>query len=373
MIYFLCHEDEKNYQWDIVPIGEGLEEKGVPFCSSANYWRKPDGSFLFKKNQSIDPLKARAIIVSTGYLHWIKDSGQVAYGNLPDWLVTKKPNEKPRVIGMDASDGYINPITSRWIDCFDLVLRSHFNNKLWWPSNVKPWVFGLTKRIIDSAANSKKTWSERNGCLFTFGASHGYTHPARKWATEKLLPILSEMLPINESTDNLSQEPLDPSESLLWKQCARRHSAAYFARMGAAKACAAFCGDLIPAYPKYADYLVGGKKAKLKRFLWNSLSKCLHKNPRNVQPDSWRFWEGLASETAVIHFDAIQAGWEMPVMPENWKHYIGVNLENADEAVVRLKADPDLLRRVAEEGRKWALANYSPSVTAERLLSYLKN
>jgi len=55
-------------------------------------------------------------------------------------------------------------------------------------------------------------------------------------------------------------------------------------------------------------------------------------------------------------------------MPENWKHYIGVNLENVDRDVRRITESPNLLEDVAAQGRQWAMENYSPKKAASRML-----
>ena len=104
---------------------------------------------------------------------------------------------------------------------------------------------------------------------------------------------------------------------------------------------------------------------------YEMLGKLDPRPPRSVQWDSFRFWEALAAGSVTFNIDLERYGVVLPVMPENWRHYVGVNLENVDEAIKRLEADPDLLRRVAEEGRRWAIENYSPRCAAERMLALI--
>ena len=371
MIYFLCHPDPCNYQWDIIPLAEGLEEMGVPFCSNANYWIKPDGKYLLRSDSDVDPLSADAVVVSTGFLNWARDAGSFEHGELPDWLIDRAKPSRTKVVGLDVSDGYLSPITTRWAHCFDIILRAHYNRRMWWPANVRPWAFGLSARIIAASKKARAPWEKRGGCLFAFGASHGFSHGGRQWASERILPKLAEVLCIDSSQDDLKLSPDNPEDALLWKQCVRRHSPSFFKRLGEARACAAFCGELVPGLPQRVNFLVGGNKARAKRIFWELVSQALGLPPRNVQPDSWRFWESLACWTATIHFDMEQSGWEMPVMPENLKHYIGVDLRNPEETIKRLQDDPALLQRVAHEGREWAIANYSPKAAACRLLDML--
>jgi hypothetical protein len=371
VIYFLCHPDAENYQWDVVPLAEGLSELGVPYCSSADYWMKPDGGYLLPKNPDFDPLSADAVVVSSGFLKWVKDDGQCEFGELPEWILKRPHGCRSKFVALDVSDGYLGPATTKWSAKFDLILRAQYNRRMWWNPNVRPWAFGLTQRIVESSRDVCRPWSERSGCVFAFGASHGYDHGSREWARRHLLAGFKALIGVDDSQDDLSVAPQNPRDALLWKQCLHRHSPSFFRRLGGAKACAAFCGELVPGMPKKVNFLVGGNRARAKRRFWECCSSALGLFPRNVQPDSWRFWEALACGTAVIHFDTKQTGWEMPVMPENWKHYIGVDVRRPAEALERLREEPEVLGRVARDGRNWALEHYAPKAVAGRFLETL--
>jgi len=100
---------------------------------------------------------------------------------------------------------------------------------------------------------NKNKWNNREGCLFSFGASHGYTHGAREWAQKHCMPKIGSILNIDQSQDNLNIEPKDPEDFLLWSQCLKRHSNAFFERLGRAKACAAFPELPVPEVLGYHD------------------------------------------------------------------------------------------------------------------------
>jgi hypothetical protein len=89
-----------------------------------------------------------------------------------------------------------------------------------------------------------------------------------------------------------------------------------------------------------------------------------------VQWDSFRFWEALAAGCAAFNIDLEYYGVVLPVMPVNGRDYLGVRFDAVEETITRLEADPGLLERVAEQGRQWALANYSPRAMATRLLEW---
>ncbi|WP_347237749.1 glycosyltransferase [Sphaerospermopsis sp. FACHB-1194] len=87
-----------------------------------------------------------------------------------------------------------------------------------------------------------------------------------------------------------------------------------------------------------------------------------------VQWDSWRFWESLAAGCVTFHLDFDKYGLDIPVMPENWRHYIGIDLDNVPAAIDRIVDEPEILEKIALEGRRWAIENYSPVPTALRFL-----
>ena len=87
--------------------------------------------------------------------------------------------------------------------------------------------------------------------------------------------------------------------------------------------------------------------------------------------ESWRFWEAMAAGCVVLHVDLEKYGATLPIMPQNWRHYIGVDLENLQDTVERIEREPDLLEMISSAGREWSLQHYSPLPTARRFLSTL--
>jgi hypothetical protein len=87
-----------------------------------------------------------------------------------------------------------------------------------------------------------------------------------------------------------------------------------------------------------------------------------------TQWDSWRLWESFSAGCASIHIDFEMYGLVLPEMPENWAHYIGVDFDNIEESIVKISDQPDLIKKIGEEGRKWAITHYAPKPTAQRFL-----
>jgi len=88
-----------------------------------------------------------------------------------------------------------------------------------------------------------------------------------------------------------------------------------------------------------------------------------------MQWDSWRLWESLAAGCVTFHVDFEKYGLYPPVMPENWRHYVGIDLNKIQEAVERIAAEPQLLENISLQARRWAIEHYSPVPTALRFLA----
>jgi hypothetical protein len=91
------------------------------------------------------------------------------------------------------------------------------------------------------------------------------------------------------------------------------------------------------------------------------------------QWDSWRLWETFAANTVVINIDFEKYGVELPVMPVNFKHYIGIDLKKPEESIKKIELlGYEDFENIAKEGAKWASDNYSPRATALRFLEIIK-
>ena len=86
------------------------------------------------------------------------------------------------------------------------------------------------------------------------------------------------------------------------------------------------------------------------------------------QWDSFRLWEAFSAGCLVIHTDLDEEGCVLPVMPQNGFHYLGLNLKNPRGMRERILKLSSSFGQIAQNGREWALANYSPRAIAQRFL-----
>jgi hypothetical protein len=272
-------------------------------------------------------------------------------------------------IFMDNHDGYRTVSWEPEYRQFDLILRSKLNCRAWHPENIRPWAYGLTNRVIQATAGAPPFASRRRAILVNFGASHPYRYGARELSRARFEPKIKEQMSIDRTVDDLSSEPSNAYEALMWRQTGGRFSRQYYERLKQSQAVACFCGDIIPPMPFRPErYLVGGNRAKLRRAFYQMLSLIDPRSPRSVGCDSFRFWEALAAGCAAINVDLEHYGVKLPVMPENGRHYLGLNFARVKQFVDQLREEPEVLAAVANEGKRWAELHYSPKAAAQRLL-----
>lgn len=371
-VYFYCCPEPNNLQDDIIILAEGLRELGIPFYCSADYWLQSptEGDYLFRRTPDVQPDDCDVVVLPYTWFNWILlELPRPIRREVPAGLFKK--GRRYRTVYMDTNDGLRTVSWEPAFRQFDIILRTKYNRRAWRPSNLRPWVLGISSRMLRMTAGAPPFSSRKRTVLVNFGASHHYPHTARIRSHEVFDPVIKRILELDSTRDDLSAAPADPYDRLMWEQTNHRHSRSYYERLKNSQAVSCFCGDLIPPMPwrNPAQYLVGGNKAKLKRFFFDALAHLDPRPERIVQWDSWRFWEALAAGCATFNVDLERYGALLPVMPEKGRHYFGVNLAKPGEVVDRILDDPDSLARVAAAGRQWALEMYAPAAMARRFLA----
>jgi len=368
LVYFYCVDRQDAYQDDVVVLADGLRQIGARVAGNCNYWQcspTPD-DWLVRADPNIRPEDCDIVVLSSAWARWIDRDFNVHLRPLPKDLFT--PGRAYRTAYLDFDDGYM---TSTWqpaYRAFDAIFRTKYNRRCFHPSNHQPWVLGLNTRMITMTAGAPDWTARKSEVLINFGASHPYAHSARTKAAPPFLAATKGRFALNDRRDDLSMPPVDPYDLLMWHQTQRRHSRAYYERLKSAQAIATFCGELIPPAPFHPRYLVGGRRAKINRAFYDTLSLLDPRPQRLIQWDSWRFWEGLAAGCLVFNLDLPHYGVALPVMPEPFVHYVPVRPEKAGDALARLMDEPGLAPRIAAQGRAWAMEHYTPAALARRFL-----
>jgi hypothetical protein len=350
------------YQHETVALCEGLQELGLEFFGSDNYWYENEKNGYLVKKASPD-YNSDVDVYSTFYFR--------AFPEAINFVNYNKIN-----VFIDREDGlygeYGNPKYKR----FNLILRTHYNkniNYAYYNKKIKPWAFGLTNRIIQAVDQQ-----EKEPILDRIFMSFRLTHDLRSRAVNEMSPVISAKFPIFEEI-TMSLKNYDPTfasdtDRLNWLQSGHRHDPKYFRLLNTSRLTYAFGGFIYPKpfatnrIVRQLQVLSGAKANILKRFGKDN-SKCYMID----QFDSWRLWESFYSSTCPIHMDFEYWGWVLPVMPKSKIHYWGVEGFRFKEAAEELLAvKKESLEQITMEGRKWSAENYSPIATAKRFVEMIK-
>lgn len=370
-VFFYCCDESGNLQEDIIAVAEGLRALGIPYYASCDYWLRSTepADYLFRRDPQVTHQDCDIVVVTYTWPRWVRMRDFVVREQpLPEGLFA--PKRTWATVFMDNNDGYRTCAWAREYRQFDAILRSKFNPRAYHPSNMRAWTYGLTERVVEATADGLPFAERERTLLVNFGASHPFTYGARDLAERRFEQKIERALPTDRTQDDLSAEPQDAFEGLMWRQTGGRFSRGYYERLKRTQAVACFCGDVIPPAPENPErYLVGGNRARLRRLAFEALGRLDLRPPRAVGADSFRFWEALSAGCAAINLDLEHYGVEMPVMPVNGKDYLGVDLDRVDPFIDQLVEEPRLLEQVGAGGQLWAHTHYSPAAVARRLLA----
>ncbi|XGV98173.1 MAG: glycosyltransferase [Leptolyngbya sp. BL-A-14] len=379
-IYFYCYPPQLRgdhsyntayhyYQHSPVVLAEGLRALGVEFYANTNYWRlAPDtDDYLFQHNPDITPDDCSVVIVND--IDFL--CSQMAF---PQGLFHPKRNYKTVYLDISDEDPR-KDIFHNDFRQFDFIFKAHYSHKSWYPSNVYPWLFGLSERILAETQQVPDFHSRNQKVLVNFRDSR-HPHTVRKFVRKHYIPKLQTVLSVDSAID----KPIDPLNNPMDEriqamspyelmQCAHtsgRHFPTYYKRLQYTAACACFGGFFTSPLPR-------NQSSPISQNLRRVVTKLNLKTNRILQWDSWRFWESLAAGCVTFHVDFNKYGFCLPVMPENWKHYIGIDLDQLQESIDRIAQEPEILEKISVAGRQWALEYYNPTAIAQRFLETLCN
>jgi hypothetical protein len=338
----------------LIVLAEGLTALGFEIYSNCSYWRLSHNSeeYLFRHNPDISPDDCSIVIFGDIF----RKEEITKPLTTPEKLF--HPNRQYLTVLLEDCDGCATFTFRPEYRKADFVFKAHFNSKLKFPANVYPWAFGLSERIIKATSNNQN-FQYRNNTLLVNYRHKQFAHSVRKTVDKELLSKVDKLIALDRFID--SNTPTDPYDYWQWSRTGGRHSPNYYQRLKDSAACAAFGGFFVPPFPKDPSSLIT-------RILKNAYSKFGLKSNQIIQWDSWRLWESLAAGCATLHVDFEKYGCQLPVMPENWRHYIGIDLNNMDETISRIHDEPEILEKVSIQGKLWALEHYSPIATARRFL-----
>jgi hypothetical protein len=357
LIYFFLveHEDsahESLYQHTAIALAEGLESLNVRFVSNVDYWRaRPEAAPLFCSDPAVDPYNCSVVVFTSD---WLEKGLQI-----PSRLFAGPT--RPISVYLDCEDGNRLRSLQPGFPKFDIVLRAHYTAAMPYPPNFRPWAFGLSNRIIEASTRPDPVEKPVPRIVVSY-RHRRFPHSVRMHAEHSFLEKLPSALAVYRYTDDFTLVTSDPVTDHLWRITGRRHSDRYYSELRESAACACFGGYFVPAWPRDERHV-------LSRLMKRAMTPLRIRSRQITQFDSWRLWESFAAGCATLHLDLAKYGAVLPVMPENWKDYIGLDLDDVDADIDRMFGDPDLLQRIGLSGQAWSINTYGPRPTAERFLA----
>lgn len=353
-IYFMFSEHGISHI--SVSIAEGLEYLGISIFANQNYSPSyfKQGEFLFKKDNNISPNDCAICVVDINYDHIMFTGKQH-----PFFEQITDLREDLVVICVDMGDVY-HPATMSYLtnSIFKGVLRTHTSSLIEHSPYCISWTFGLTNRII-KATKPNLDFCQRNKEMIAIFRS-SLNQSVRIAMSFSFLSCLRNKIKIHENLieENLTnQTDQNDFHSFYSSQSKTHHVSEWFKLLKETMFCCAYggsfhCNNLFQS--EYAGMDISTISVQPKRaiFRW----------------DSWRFWESLAAGCVTIHLDFEQCGFLLPIKPINWQHYVGIDLTNPRATAERILDEPDLMAKIAYNGRQWTLENYSPLPVACRFL-----
>lgn len=374
-IYFYCHAQGDNrypgFQHQLINLGFGLKKLGVEFFSNITYWKIGENEFLFNKSEiSVD--ECDVLITSHGEFEY--------FWELPNQFF--KENRKYLTVYIDTADGLFTRSYSKELKNIDIVLKQK-SKGMWYPDNCKyPWAFGLSPYM---KMENKESFAFENRTK-EIAANYRHVHTFRKQGEGIISKLKNFKLNKNsEQLDYTEKENLIENENDFYKlgylQSGGRFHPNYLERLRKSYACACFGGNLLPS----SIFVKNEKLFRIGNYFYDNTNKgrlvdVFRKLNLQIkhrygifQWDSWRLWETFSANTVVVNIDFEKYGVELPVMPINFKHYIGIDLMNPKENLNKLEnLSFQDFENIANEGAKWADENYAPKAVALRFLEIVK-
>src|SRR5690606_38546775 len=129
-------------------------------------------------------------------------------------------------------DTWVDAATNSWEPEFrhcDLILRTQFNRRCAYPSNLRPWVLGFTHRVQEATACGLPFEQRRRVLVENFSYTHPYPHGLRQVFLERIAPKLGPVLPLDRTKSVVDPGAMSARDRLMWEQSVDKHNPDYFA------------------------------------------------------------------------------------------------------------------------------------------------
>jgi hypothetical protein len=358
-----------NFSPEAVQLAYGFEKLGHTVIGNINYW----------------PIENRFLIVENNQDNYdlaIMDH-RFVYHTKP-WVIrhhvdSSKLHSTPKVLLERQCGQELNPQWNRdgWLDFFDVICAT--DRTLLHPrhSKIVPWQIGIIPEARTFLQNNEM--ESNDAILYNFRVSHDVRGIAVKTLITSAFEGRTRRLVQHFDTDSNSQK----SGIDLNRLTGGRFNEAYFRRVNSYSLFLTVGGYL---QVKPFGYESQDAEGKVNVTFRTRLQRKMNRHFRAVfnlygsrdcqfvlQWDSFRWWEGLCSSSVPVMLDFRYWGLELPVLPVEGEHYIGIKSLNDPSLLERISSMSEAeLKAIGLAGRRWFEDHYSPESQAMRLLGIVE-
>jgi hypothetical protein len=333
-VFFVFPRADCELYWSSCLAG-GFQELGIPIFSNFNLYPLGETvrpTWLFP-HSSMPPAMAALIIGDVSELEKCShECRRVAE------FVTSQPQRRVLLCMADSVNTLDFPFPSS-------VFVAHRTERIRPRGKLIPWAFGLNRDVLKKIDAARSQGPRRPVFIRNFRPS--FNQCVRQVLDLAFVRNLSKHFDIDSTID-------DGVDRFLQN---------HYSRLATAFGCLAYGGSFIEDYSRN-PYLAARGHAER----W-----VVGDDPVIIRWDSWRFWESMASGCLTVALDFDEYGFQLPVMPENGVHYVGLRFDQLSEALGVLIGDRDRLSEIAEQGRRWAITHYASAPMALRFLSTVEH
>jgi hypothetical protein len=217
-------------------------------------------------------------------------------------------------------------------------LMTHENRFLPFKQPRQPWAFGLSNKWLQRHVNTTPFSTRRPVLVRNFRPSP--SQGVRSALDLALVPHLEKYFTIDRTIE----------------------VSGYPERLTNSVGCLAYGGEFYSDLVKNPYF---AKDASLQQLHANCP---MQRDTVVARWDSWRFWESLAAGCLTFQLDFEEYGFLLPEMPVRWKHYVPLRLDDPKGSVQEFMDRRTEWEAIAEAGKAWALAHYTPVPTAKRFI-----
>lgn len=327
------YSDSDSYCYVANCLADGLSQLGIPVFSNIDYTEPAISDFRFHASKDKDLIQGASCLLL---------NLQQTYNSIYKWQMVMFEPLHERMFALSMQDN-VSEFGLYGVNAFFCCHENRFRRIT---GNRVPVAFGLSSSIMRRAVQLPDFSSRSMVFLDSFRRSLG--QEVRACMDLALIPQLERYFTVNQM--NAGNGRLSPEFYDLLASC-----------MGSLAYGGFFFQNLLKN-----EYFA--RNPELKEFNSNLFQS---RETVVLRWDSWRFWESLAFGCATLSLDFDKYGFMLPVMPENWKHYIGLDLSDIRRDVERMHDERDRLPEIAEAGRCWAIEHYSPVAVSRRFIAEL--